>query len=142
MPKGGHLTPLRFVPLAVLVLITLPCTCPLGVVGDEQRNKNTDENYQPLIPYKDIPLSCDGGSESDFGIVEGGLEKCDVYAKERAAAQDDQEASDYQRFKCANFRVHGQLTRSGQCECEKNWKGPICNEYVGCPEGYSLLNGV
>lgn len=39
--------------------------------------------------------------------------------------------------------MHAEISvESGKCECKPNWKGPICNEYVGCPEGYSLYNGV
>ncbi|VDM80466.1 unnamed protein product [Strongylus vulgaris] len=26
----------------------------------------------------------------------------------------------------------------GKCVCEPKWKGPICNEFEGCPEGHAL----
>ncbi|VDO84293.1 unnamed protein product [Haemonchus placei] len=33
--------------------------------------------------------------------------------------------------------VHARMHR-GKCVCEPKWKGPICNEFEGCPEGHAL----
>ncbi|KAH7730613.1 EGF-like domain containing protein, partial [Aphelenchoides avenae] len=37
--------------------------------------------------------------------------------------------------------VHGTIS-DGKCKCKESWKGPICNEFIGCPEKYSLYNAV
>lgn len=136
-----HLTtPRTAVTLLTLLLIATLSFHPS--TADEQRHKSIDENYQPLIPFTEIPLGCESTSNG-YAIVSGGLEKCDVYAREgKEEAEGDHEAEDYQAYRCAHLRVHAEVTRDGRCECQNNWKGPICNEYNGCPNGFSLFNGV
>jgi len=135
-----HLTAPTTLLLALLLIAALSPSS--SIAADDQRHKAIDENYQPLIPFTEIPLGCESTSNG-YAIANGGLEKCDVYAKEgKEEAEGDHEAEDYQAYRCAHLRVHANITRDGRCECDKSWKGPICNEYNGCPSGFSLFNGV
>ncbi|KAI1704101.1 EGF-like domain-containing protein C02B10.3 [Ditylenchus destructor] len=136
--KSRTMSKLTFLPI---LLTLVPFLTPLASAQDEPRHKEIDENYQKLIPFTEIPLGCDN-TDNGYAIVDGGLEKCDVYLKEDKQ-MENHEDGDYEKYKCKHLRVNGKINSlTGKCECDHNWKGPICNEYIGCPETYSLHNGV
>uniref|UniRef100_A0A7E4UVE1 EGF-like domain-containing protein n=1 Tax=Panagrellus redivivus TaxID=6233 RepID=A0A7E4UVE1_PANRE len=122
-----------------LLLFTL---LPVVVVLAQQRHKHTDQNYNELIPIADIPKSCDNPPEHGYGIIEGengGLEKCSRYLAE--AGDSNKEDDDYEAFKCKNLRVNAEIV-DGKCKCKPNWKGPLCNDFKGCPDGHTIRDQV
>ncbi|KAI6216661.1 EGF-like domain-containing protein [Aphelenchoides fujianensis] len=113
---------LRFVLLLVVPLAALAF-----------KDKTTDEEYNPLVPLSDVPVGC-SSPKDDYAIVDGGLEKCSKFAE---TGENEQAA--YEKFKCKHLRVHGQLNKdTGKCECKPKYKGPVCNDFIGCPEGHTL----
>ncbi|CAK5044618.1 unnamed protein product [Meloidogyne enterolobii] len=115
------------------------------------RNKEIDENYQRLIPLNQIPNNCEHSKDNEvnsepakeYGFVENiGLEKCKVWLDEEQSTSSD-ENGHYERYKCKHLRVHGHFNEeTGKCECKTNWKGLICNEFIGCPVNYSYFLNV
>ncbi|KAL3118947.1 hypothetical protein niasHT_003730 [Heterodera trifolii] len=115
------------------------------------RNKEIDDEYQRLIPLRNIPQGCDhakgvlpgtGDPAKEYGFVGGGLEKCQVWLEgdEQSASEEE---SHYERYKCKHLKVHGHFNEEkGKCECKEHWKGPICNDYIGCPANHSFYMGV
>lgn len=137
-------------PFFLLIQIS---TLPSGALS--MRNKEIDENYQRLIPISQIPIGCrharelkteNGGGEpaKEYGFVEGvGLEKCRVWLDEEQQSISSDEDGHYERYKCKHLRVHGHFNEeTGKCECREQWKGPICNEFIGCPANHSYFMNV
>jgi hypothetical protein len=121
--------------LKFFLLISLPIT----LIFAQERPKHFDSNYFELIPINKIPDSCESPAADGYGIVNGGLEKCSRYLAE--TGEENKEDNDYEEFKCKNLRVNGHLV-DGKCECKDKWKGPLCNEFVGCPEGFTIRDRV
>ncbi|CAD6195101.1 unnamed protein product [Caenorhabditis auriculariae] len=90
----------------------------LGITCERPKHKDSMSNI--LVKMSDIPV--------------GSCGECDRW-------QNPINATDYEEYKCKVLRVHGKMS-NGKCECEPSWKGPICNEYNGCPEGHSLFGSV
>ncbi|VDN36857.1 unnamed protein product [Gongylonema pulchrum] len=105
----------------------------------QQRHKDKDDAYVDLIALSLIPEGCSSNSYYGYGIVAGSLEKCDKFMEAKAGGEEF--SAEYEEIKCRTLRVHGRM-KNGQCECKPGWKGPICNEYYGCPAGFSLYNSV
>ncbi|PIO65162.1 EGF-like domain protein, partial [Teladorsagia circumcincta] len=81
----------------------------------------------------DIPVgSCGSDSYFGLGMMNGTLEEC-----ERWQLTDPAAVREYEEYKCKHLRVHARM-HHGKCVCEPKWKGPICNEFEGCPEGHAL----
>ncbi|CAD5220194.1 unnamed protein product [Bursaphelenchus okinawaensis] len=104
----------------------------------QRKNKDTDDEYNKLIPLKDILIGC-SSAVNGYAIVDGGLEKCDEFLKQTGGGTE--EDNKYEHFKCKHLRVHGEV-KDGKCKCKENYQGPTCNEYRGCPEGKTLFNRV
>uniref|UniRef100_A0A1I7S436 EGF-like domain-containing protein n=2 Tax=Bursaphelenchus xylophilus TaxID=6326 RepID=A0A1I7S436_BURXY len=104
----------------------------------QKKNKETDDEYNKLIPLNEVPIGCKAATNG-YAIVDGGLEKCEEFTKE--ASDETEEDNKYEHFKCKHLRVHGEV-KDGKCVCKPNWQGPTCNEYRGCPEGKTLFNRV
>uniref|UniRef100_A0AC34Q5I1 EGF-like domain-containing protein n=1 Tax=Panagrolaimus sp. JU765 TaxID=591449 RepID=A0AC34Q5I1_9BILA len=121
--------------LKLLILVSLP----ILFVCAQERPKVVDSNYVELIPIADIPQTCNSPPDHGFGIVNGGLEKCSKYLAENG--DRNQEDDDYEVQKCKQLRVNAEIV-DGKCQCKEKWKGPLCNEFVGCPEGYSIRDRV
>jgi len=121
----------------MLKLIILSILLPFALF--ETRPKIHDDTYAELIPITELPRSCKEYNQG-YAIIRNSLEKCDQYLAE--ADGDNVEDGKYEDFKCTHLRVNGELTRDGKCKCKDKWKGPICNEFDGCPSGFSLYNGV
>ncbi|VDN02299.1 unnamed protein product [Thelazia callipaeda] len=120
-------------------LIALIMFLTSSIVKCQQRHKDKDDAYVDLIALNLIPEGCSSNSYYGYGIVDGSLEKCDKYSEAKAGGEEF--SSEYEEIKCRSLRVHGKM-KNGQCECKPGWKGPICNEYHGCPTGFSLYNSV
>ncbi|KHN84456.1 EGF-like domain-containing protein C02B10.3 [Toxocara canis] len=105
----------------------------------QRRHKDKDDAYVDLIALNLITEGCSPDSYYGYGIVEGSLEKCDKY--EEAKSGGGEVSAEYEEIKCRTLRVHGRMV-DGKCECKSGWKGPYCNEYNGCPAGFSLYNSV
>ncbi|CAG9534802.1 unnamed protein product [Cercopithifilaria johnstoni] len=115
------------------------CMLIMPVIACQQRHKDKDDAYVDLIPFNLIPESCTMDSYYGYGIVDGSLEKCDKYSEAKGGGEEF--SSEYEEIKCRTLRVHGRV-KNDKCECKPGWKGPICNEYYGCPTGFSLYNSV
>ncbi|TMS38054.1 hypothetical protein L596_004863 [Steinernema carpocapsae] len=116
--------------------------CAIAQLASAQvRNKDTDEFGQKLVNYSAIPPSCGDNSYFGYGVIGGSLEKCDKYNQLLNEDNADLKKK-YESFKCQSLRVHAKMSASGRCECDKNWKGPLCEQYNGCPAGYSLFQAV
>ncbi|KAI6214380.1 hypothetical protein M3Y94_00261400 [Aphelenchoides besseyi] len=100
------------------------------------RDKLTDEEYNTLIPLADIPIGC-SSPKDDYAIVDGKLEKCSRFVE---TGENEQLA--YEKFKCKHLRVHGKLNENGKCQCDSKYQGPVCNDFVGCPNDMTLFNRV
>ncbi|VDK45634.1 unnamed protein product [Anisakis simplex] len=120
--------------VTALLLLYLSVTA-LG----QQRHKDKDDAYVDLIALNLITEGCSADSYYGYGIVDGSLEKCDKY--EEAKSGGGEVSAEYEEIKCRTLRVHGRMV-DGKCECKSGWKGPYCNEYNGCPAGFSLYNSV
>uniref|UniRef100_A0A1I8A9M3 EGF-like domain-containing protein n=1 Tax=Steinernema glaseri TaxID=37863 RepID=A0A1I8A9M3_9BILA len=107
----------------------------------QQRHKDTDELGQKLVNYSSIPPSCGSDSYFGYGVIDGSLEKCDKY-NQLLNDEDPAVRKQYESYKCQSLRVHASLSPSGHCECQKSWKGPLCEQYIGCPQGFSLYQAV
>jgi len=118
-----------------LVVLTLP----ILIVLAQERPKTTDSSSVELVPISEIPHSCDSPPSHGYGIVNGGLEKCNKYLSENGERNQEDDA--YEAYKCKNLRVNGEIV-DGKCQCKEKWKGPLCNEFVGCPEGHSIRDRV
>uniref|UniRef100_A0A914S299 EGF-like domain-containing protein n=1 Tax=Parascaris equorum TaxID=6256 RepID=A0A914S299_PAREQ len=111
--------------------------CALAIC--QQRHKDKDDAYVDLIALNLITEGCSPDSYYGYGIVDGSLEKCDKY--EEAKTGGGEISAEYEEIKCRTLRVHGRMM-DGKCECKAGWKGSYCNEYIGCPAGFSLYNSV
>ncbi|CAB3409744.1 unnamed protein product [Caenorhabditis bovis] len=113
----------------------LVCTVLLILGCSAERPKVKDTLGNLLVRISDIPVgSCGGDSYFGLGIMEGSLEECDRWKVSNGSG-------DYEEHKCKTLRVHAEM-QNGKCQCKNNWKGPICNDYNGCPEGHSLYGSV
>jgi len=120
--------------LKFFVFATLPILCFC------YKDKTTDEEYNALIPLSDIPVGC-SSPKNDFALVDGNLEKCSQFLNEDKSA-DNHVDNNYEKFKCKHLRVHGKLNDQSKCVCDEKFKGAVCNEFIGCPEGFTLYNRV
>jgi len=110
----------------------------LALFVSASRPKEKDEHGERLAPLNQLFTTCSTSAYFGLGMVDGHLEHCERYAQ---AAAPDGDADEYEQYKCRVLRVHGRMV-GGKCECEDQWKGSICNEYDGCPTGYSTYGGV
>uniref|UniRef100_A0A1I7WMA6 EGF-like domain-containing protein n=1 Tax=Heterorhabditis bacteriophora TaxID=37862 RepID=A0A1I7WMA6_HETBA len=102
-----------------------------GIVAERPKIKDNTGAF--LVKISDIPVgSCAGESYFGLGMMNGSLEEC-----ERWQLTDAESVREYEEYKCKHLRVHGKM-EDGKCVCDRNWKGAICNEYIGCPEGHAL----
>ncbi|CAJ0602302.1 unnamed protein product [Cylicocyclus nassatus] len=98
-----------------------------------ERPKQKDSTGAFLVKISDIPVgSCGSDSYFGLGMMNGSLEEC-----ERWKLTDPAAMREYEEYKCKHLRVHAHMV-GGKCVCEPKWKGPICNEFEGCPEGHAL----
>ncbi|KAK5978911.1 EGF domain protein [Trichostrongylus colubriformis] len=98
-----------------------------------ERPKLKDSTGAFLVKISDIPVgSCGSDSYFGLGMMNGSLEEC-----ERWQLTDPASVREYEEYKCKHLRVHARM-HHGKCVCEPKWKGPICNEFEGCPEGHAL----
>ncbi|KAI6176043.1 EGF-like domain protein [Aphelenchoides bicaudatus] len=103
------------------------------------KDKTTDEEYNTLTPLKEVPVGCNN-AKNDYALVDGKLEKCSKFLAE--SGTKNHEDDDYEKYKCKHLRVHGQLDDQNKCVCNEKYQGATCNEYIGCPEGFTLYNRV
>ena len=47
----------------------------------------------------------------------------------------------YKNIIYLHILVNGHIV-NGKCECKDKWKGPLCNEFVGCPTGFTIRDRV
>uniref|UniRef100_A0A183BQ93 EGF-like domain-containing protein n=1 Tax=Globodera pallida TaxID=36090 RepID=A0A183BQ93_GLOPA len=102
------------------------------------RNKEIDENYQRLIPLRDIPQGCDhakgvtpgtGDPAKEYGFVGGGLEKCRVWLEGDEQSASDEEGH-YERCTPNNCQHEGELALGSkhiECICKAPWDGRFCD---------------
>uniref|UniRef100_A0A915CZ10 Uncharacterized protein n=1 Tax=Ditylenchus dipsaci TaxID=166011 RepID=A0A915CZ10_9BILA len=94
-------------------LLLLLAILPL-LQGQQQRPKEIDESYQRLIPFLEVPLGCDS-TDNGYGIVDGQLEKCEVFLKEDKQMPDNAEDDNYEKYKCKHLRVNAKYNSVSNC---------------------------
>ncbi|GMR48638.1 hypothetical protein PMAYCL1PPCAC_18833, partial [Pristionchus mayeri] len=113
-----------------LRMILLFLTASLAAIALSQRPKVKDMNGKQLVDLADVGDSCTD-SYTGYAIIDGSLERCDNFTSIMMGGREGEREA-YEYFKCRRLRVHGEMRR-GKCVCKKNYKGPSCNEYEGCP---------